>query len=103
MFDLTQLDEMKKQQADFKKQAAECEKKMQKLQEEKKQLVASKKKRLLEMPLSKQVLEELNDLASTDPDIVKITETIEELAAQKQEIAEKEFDIATKIARILSE
>ena len=99
--EIEEISKLKAEQKALRSQANRLETDILRLEDQKKSVTAGKKARILEDGLSRDVLERLNDLESKDPDIAELKAEIEKLKAKKQACAEREFKIATEIAKIL--
>ena len=99
---IEEISKLKAEQNALRTTANGLEKEINSLEDKKKTITASKKAAIIEQGLTREVLEQLNDLETKDPDIVAIKKDIEDKKARKHDCAEKEFAIATEIAKILS-
>ena len=99
--EIEEISKLKAEQKALRSQATRLETDILRLEDQKKSVTAGKKALILEDGLSRDVLERLNDLESKDPDILELKTEIENLKAKKQACAEREFKIATEIAKIL--
>lgn len=100
--EIEEISRLKQEQKALRLTADGLEKEIAALEEKKKRITADKKARIIEQGLTREVLEKLNDLETKDADILAVKEEIENKKNRKHDCAEKEFALATEIAKILS-